>query len=260
MIGDLARQAAASYRASARARRATIFLQHLNPSDNDRILDLGGGDGSHIASIVPFRRNVWVADIQAPLLEKARRRFGFHTALLDESGDLPFSDAYFDIVFCSSVIEHVTVDKRDLRLYRSDRKFRRVALERQQKFANEISRVGKSYFVQTPYKYFPIESHTWLPVVIELLPRASKIAVIDFSNRFWIKWASPDWHLLSVSQVRRLFPNATLLFERSFGFRKSIMAIHPCARLPRMRSVLDVGLERRKPSVAGSPSAGLMAC
>ena len=31
--------------------------------------------------------------------------------MLDESGRLPFPDDHFDIIFCSSTIEHVTVDK-----------------------------------------------------------------------------------------------------------------------------------------------------
>jgi len=96
----------------ARARRGELFRRLLQPSKNDKILDLGGDDGSHIASILPGYHNIWVADIAAELLEKAAQR-GFHTVLLREGKPLPFGDQEFDIVFCSSVIAHVTIPKFD---------------------------------------------------------------------------------------------------------------------------------------------------
>jgi len=65
----------------------------------------------------------------------------------------------------------VTLDKADLASVRSRRAFERLALDRQRRLAAEIARVGRRYFVQTPYRYFPIESHTWLPAPVLLLPR-----------------------------------------------------------------------------------------
>ncbi|MEM0338015.1 MAG: hypothetical protein QW683_08880 [Candidatus Caldarchaeum sp.] len=59
----------------ARQKRAELFKRLFAPTENDRILDLGGGDGSHIASIVPFRQNVWVADILPEDLERAQERY-----------------------------------------------------------------------------------------------------------------------------------------------------------------------------------------
>ena len=51
---------------------------------------------------------------------------------------LPFADDAFDMAFSNSVIEHVPDHEA---------------------FSRELARVGRSYYVQTPNKWFPIEPH-----------------------------------------------------------------------------------------------------
>lgn len=58
------------------------------------------------------------------------------------------------------MIEHVTVPKARVWELRSGVQFRREARERQRAFADEVRRLGRQYFVQTPYRHFPIESHS----------------------------------------------------------------------------------------------------
>lgn len=207
-----------------RARRAALFSRYLHPTQEDKILDLGSENGSCIAKIVPFRKNVFIADIDEQMLARGRARYGFKTVLLDESGALPFEDGSFDIVHCNSVIEHVTVDKMQRWSPQSTREFVKMAFERQKTFANEIRRVGKSYFVQTPNKNFVLESHTWLPL-IQFLPRPLLIRAIRFLNKWWVKPTSPDWNLLGWQQMKELFPEAVIVKERVLGLTKSLMAI-----------------------------------
>ena len=88
----------------SRSRRAAVFREYLKPCAEDKILDLGSCDGSYLAAIVPFRDNVYIADISEEALERGRRRYGVKTVLLPEDGALPFPDGYFDIVHCNSVI------------------------------------------------------------------------------------------------------------------------------------------------------------
>lgn len=108
---------------------------------------------------------------------------------------------------------------------RPNKTFSRVAYERQAEFAAEIRRIGQRYFVQTPYKYFLIESHTWLPGVFVLLPRAWQIAVIDFLAGWRPKKTTSDWSFLTAREMAAFFPEAQIHRERSLGLTKSLLAI-----------------------------------
>lgn len=215
-----------AYQARCRRRRGDLFKHYLRPTENDRILDLGGEDGRYIGQVLPFRANVTIADIDAAKLRRAAAK-GYRTILLDETGLVPAEDGFFDVIFCSSVIEHVTISKKKLEAVTSSRVFKELARLRQEAFAREIHRVGKGYFVQTPYKYFPLESHSRLPMPLVLLPRRPQIAILKFFRKFWIARTSPDWNLLTVKDLRQFFPEAMILRERAFGLTKSIMAVKP---------------------------------
>lgn len=212
----------------AREVRAEMFRAAFTIDENTRILDLGSENGSNIHRVLHGTRakpeNVFVADIDARAIAEAHRTYGYTPVLIGESGDIPFPDGHFDIVYSSSVIEHVTVDKDQMWTMWSGQAFRREAVRRQQHFAREIERVGKQYFVQTPYKYFPVESHTWLPF-FGYLPRWLLIPAIKVANRFWIKRTGPTFYLLTRRDMNALFPGAELLSERKFGLTKSLIAI-----------------------------------
>ena len=60
---------------------------------------------------------------------------------------LPFRDEAFDVVFSNSVIEHVG------------------DAASQRRFAREVARVGRAYWVQTPNRWFPVEQHLLTPLV-----------------------------------------------------------------------------------------------
>lgn len=212
-----------SYRNKARKKRGKLFSQNINPSKEYSILDFGGSDGKHIHSILgKDYSNVCVADIDPNKLKAAEENYGYNTIHLDESGEIP---DFWDVIFCSSVIEHVTVDKDQIYEIKSAKKFKELAFQRQQKLANEIRAKCKYYFVQTPYKYFIMESHTWLPGLFVLFPRALQIKIIKLVNKYWIKSTSPDFHLLTIKDMKKLFPDAVILKEKSFGFTKSIIAV-----------------------------------
>ncbi len=215
-------------RDQARAKRAAVFRTCFAIAPQTRILDIGSEDGSAIASVLRGTRavakNVYIADVDRARVAEGARRYGFVPVPIGESGGLPFGDGFFDIVYCSSVIEHVTIPKSEVWTSVSGREFRATAKRRQLEFAMEIRRLGKSYYVQTPNKWFPIESHTWLPLV-GILPRRIQVGVIGISNRCWIKATSPDWSLLTAKDMNEMFPDAEIRYERFMGLRKSIMAI-----------------------------------
>lgn len=215
-------------RHQAREKRATLFREMFEIRSGAKILDIGSENGSAIAAVLrgtPAQpKNIYIADIDAARVEEGRARFGFMPVVIPESGRLPFEDGFFDIVYCSSVIEHVTVPKEEVWAVRSGSEFRRRARSSQRQLADEIRRVGKAYYVQTPDKWFPIESHTWLPF-IGYVPRTLQMRLIWFSNRYWVKRTDPDWCLLTIREMREFFPEAEVRRERFLGLPKSIMAI-----------------------------------
>ena len=216
------------FRTASRLKRCALFHALFDVNEESRILDLGGANGSYVAALLAGTSvqpaNVYVADIDHEAIQVAASRFGYTPVLLTESGDLPFPDSYFDVVLCSSVLEHVTVPKRDIWRERSGSNFSRRARAQQRKFAGELCRVAVGYFVQVPNRWFPIETHTWLPFV-GYLPRSLQCRIIEVSNRFWIKETIPDFYLPTAGDMREYFPAAELRREKLFGVTKSLIAV-----------------------------------
>lgn len=132
---------------------------------------------------------------------------------------LPFKDKAFDIVFSNSVIEHVGT--------RVD----------QQRFAREIARVGRRYWVQTPNRHFPFELHLMLPLVHHLPKSWQRLIVNRFTVWQWVVRPSEaqraayihhflyELNLLGRKELAAIFPEARILSERIMGLAKSLVAI-----------------------------------
>ena len=120
----------------------------------------------------------------------------------------------FDIVFSNSVIEHVG----------GPDDWRRMA--------DEIRRVGKSYFVQTPNRYFPIEPHYMFPF-FQFLPLGVKAWLLE---NFALDWGgraatheralqlARGVELLPFREFSAMFPGAAIYRERVLGLTKSFTA------------------------------------
>lgn len=204
--------------------RLSLFLKYFG-GKKGRLLDLGGGDGSFLWKFHDKLLNydIYVADINRNALERAKKRTGFKTIKLNENSKLPFIYHEWDVIFCNSVIEHCTGPKQRVITMRKTSEFKNVASRYQKAFAKEISRIGKSYFVQTPHKLFPIESHTQFPF-IGYLSRPFSWILIKILNSFWIKKTQLDWNLLNEREMKILFPKATIHVEKFLGLPKSIIA------------------------------------
>jgi SAM-dependent methyltransferase len=214
------------YSRYARAKRARLFHDRFRLSANSKILDLGGGTGAHIHSVLQGSEvlpcNVYIADVCPRQLEEVSK-YGYQSVRIDEDATLPFPDRFFDLVWCSSVIEHVTVPKDHVWLM-DDECFSRQAIVRQRVFADEIRRVGKGFWVQTPARSFPIETHCWLPFA-GWISRPAQVRLARWAERYWVVGHMPDYHLLTRGHMEALFPDASILSERCLGLTKSWIAV-----------------------------------
>ncbi len=212
----------------AREKRAQMFRRSFELTPETRILDLGSETGANIHAVLsgtPVEpQNVYICDIHEELVAAGAQRYGFVPVTARDGEALPFAAQSFDIVYCSSVIEHVTLPKSEVWREYSGRRFEEKAHARQMAFAAEIRRLGRQYFVQTPYLHFPIESHSWLPFA-GWLPRPALLAVLSCAKYVWVKDTNPDWRLLDRRDMRELFPGARLLSEKFLGLTKSLIAV-----------------------------------
>jgi hypothetical protein len=168
-----------------------------------------------------------IADIRdhTSRVQQKYGKHGFEFVLLEEGKPFPFSDKHFDIVISLSVIEHATgTSMEESTLMISDEDWVSGAKQKQRQFADEIRRVGRAYFVQTPHKSFPIETHTWLPFA-NCLSHRHTVSLVRYADKYWLKKCGHvDWNLLGTKEIQALFPEAQIYIERFCGLPKSIIA------------------------------------
>ncbi|MEP6905068.1 MAG: class I SAM-dependent methyltransferase, partial [Gemmatimonadales bacterium] len=197
-----------------RRRRFQLFLSLLAKLEGHvEILDIGGtqqfwdlmlGDESH--------------DIRVTLLNLDHQHVPserFVSAQGDARAMPELPSGSFDVVFSNSVIEHVG------------------SYENQRQMANEIRRVGRRFFVQTPNKRFPLEPHFLFPW-FQYLPVSTRAWLVNTFNVGWYK-RIPDARaaraevesiqLLTRKRFRELFPEARIHEEKIAGLTKSFVAI-----------------------------------
>lgn len=125
-------------------------------------------------------------------------------------------DRSFDLVHSNSVIEHVET------------------WANMKSFARETRRLGKFYYVQTPYFWFPVDPHYYKAPFFHWLPRPTRASLLlNFPIAHAGRVSSVDLaydvvdraRLLDRRQFQFLFPDADLEFERIAGVPKSIIAI-----------------------------------
>lgn len=192
-----------------REKRFSFFLKKFNKMQKPiSILDVGGK--------INFWENRGLAgnnDYKITVLniEKEKSNYSNINCLIGDATNLnQFNNKSFDIVHSNSVIEH---------LYN---------FENQKKMASEIMRVGQKYIVQTPNKYFFIEPHYLLPffnIVPEklkyLILTKTKLSRLKKWDKNFAKQYIKEIRLLSLKEMKELFPNSKIYFEKFLGMNKS---------------------------------------
>ncbi|WP_445163781.1 methyltransferase domain-containing protein [Mycobacterium sp. Dal123C01] len=194
----------------ARARRWQHLIEAFPSFSDMRVLDLGGTPESW--QLAPVRPKA-LTTVNLEPLESWSPQI---TAIQGNACDLPNSVArdHFDLVFSNSVLEHVGGHVG------------------RQRLVDNVHSLADRHWVQTPYRYFPIEPH-WLFPGLQWLPYEARVQVSLRWNRGHIRTHTraeaqdqvDEIDLLGISQMRRYFPASVIWYERFAGLIKSLVAI-----------------------------------
>jgi SAM-dependent methyltransferase len=184
--------------ARARRRRHERFFGLCGLEPGMRVLDVGCGEAG-LRALEP--------ELEITGVDLAPRP-GYPGPFVqaDATVHLPFADGEFDLVYSSSVVEHVPPARREA-------------------FAAQTRRVGRGLYVQTPAYSFPIEPHALLPAAHWLPARLRR--------PYWRLGAQGMWEdiaLLRREELVDLF-GVPVYAERVGPLAKSWLAIAPVGTL-----------------------------
>ena len=171
------------------------------------VLDIGGTPAIWDYDWLP-KLDITILNLPGAVVRASVSRHNFRY-IVGNGCDLPdLSDQSFDFVFSNSVIEHVG------------------AAEQRAAFAREVRRLGKSYWVQTPSIWFPIEAHTGMPFWW-FYPNWVRQWILSRWRRKLPPWTEmvEGTTVVYKQELRRLFPEARIIVERLMGIPKSYIAV-----------------------------------
>ena len=178
--------------ARARALRHANFFALTGAGPDARIVDVGCG-ALGLRALEP-ELQVTGVDLEA------RPAYPGPFVQADANERLPFEDDEFDLAYCSSLIEHIVPERREL-------------------LAAELKRIGRGWFVQTPAYSFPFEPHALLPMAHWLPPRLRQV--------YWRLGVTGSWEqveLLRRAEMVALF-GEPVLAERLGPLAKSWISV-----------------------------------
>ena len=195
-----------------RSKRFDFFLSLINKLPRPiKIIDIGGT--SEFWKAMNFQET----DITITLLNLEEIN-GIEPPFKSLKGDATnlanIPNQSYDIVFSNSVIEHL------------------FTWENQQKMADEVKRIGKYHFIQTPNYWFPIEPH-WVFPFFQYLPKKLRYwltehftlgHIVKLKDKVEAKKQVEEVRLLSKSEIKKLFPNSAIYSEKFMTFNKSFTA------------------------------------
>jgi len=196
---------------AARQKMVELFFKTFPPTESLTVLDLGvtsenDPTANFLEKLYPNLNNLTCAGVQdSSWLEKEYP--GIKFIKIEQGKALPFKNQEFDVVYSNAVIEHVG-SRRD-----------------QAAFIAEALRVGKAFFITTPNRWFPVETHTHIPL-LHYLPQDVFRSILRLIGESFYS-DEKNLNLLSRQDLRKTFPVDTMVeirFVRTAGIPSNIVA------------------------------------
>jgi len=195
----------------SRTKKFQLFEWLFNPRPEERVLDIGASGEVFLRytfeDVYPYPSRIVAGGYDPGEVRSARQAYPNPTYIVFDGCSLPFPDKAFDIVFSNAVIEHI------------------LGPGRQERFAREIMRVGKSWFVTTPNYWYPFESHYHLPF-IQFLPENMQRSYNSMFGSHIPKRQTQELALLSAGGLKRLFPTSRIEKVRVTFWPETLVAYH----------------------------------
>jgi SAM-dependent methyltransferase len=183
-------KAGTAFGVSARKKIVDLFFKTFPPSAAFSVLDLGVTSEIHTAAnflekMYPYPDKLTCAGTQNAMhLEKEYPGVRFVKIEVDKP--LPFKDREFDIVYSNAVVEHAG------------------SRPKQAEFIAEALRVSRGFFIATPYRWFPVEHHTAIPLLHYLPNKMFRVLLQLFGENFYSK--EENLNLLSRRSFASILP------------------------------------------------------
>ena len=202
----------------SRIRKLELFNKLMNPTKEMRILDVGAvislNSECNLQFIdnYPWENNVSAINLSSEHISLIKQYYPEVDARVGDACALPWEDKHFDIVYSNAVIEHLG------------------NFEKQKKMAAEIMRVGKSWFVTTPNRWYPFEFHMRLPFVT-WLPRNGYIRfgqVISYNHvkrKYMTGIRRDDLRLMTAKDLKHCFPTSRIIKQRVTFMAETLICV-----------------------------------
>ena len=201
----------------SRTKKFQLFESVFHPRPDERVLDVGASGDVFLRytfeAIYPYPSRIIAGVHSFGEVRSARQVYPKSTYVVFDGCSLPFPDKAFDIVFSNAVIEHI------------------LGPGRQKRFAEEVMRVGKSWFVTTPNYWYLFESHYHLPF-IQFLPDNFQRSYNRFFGTHIPKGQTQELALLAATGLRELFPTSHIEKVRVTFWPETLVAYHLDAKRP----------------------------
>lgn len=203
---------------TSRLRKLELFNKMIKPTAQMKVLDVGAEinpDGDRDLQLIdsyPWKKNLSAINLSSEHASSIKRYYPEIESVVGDACKTPWPDKFFDVVYSNAVIEHVG------------------DYEKQRQMASEIMRVGKSWFVTTPNRWYPFEFHMRLPFVTWLPGKSYLWAgrIISYNHvrkKYMFGLKQNGTRLMTPRDLKKCFPTSKIIKQRITFMAETLIAV-----------------------------------